>query len=135
MQYTNTFKYLDEFARQCISEFRTRLEGFGKVATGRLHQTMSYVVLPDLTVQFQFEDYAVFVDQGRRPGKQPPLDAIRQWCRVRNIPETAAYPIARKIGREGIAPTRFIQVTVARRQKQFEAGLEKALAKDAEDSL
>jgi hypothetical protein len=44
---------------------------------------------------------------------------MRQWHRVRNIPESAAFPIERKIGREGIAPTPFIQVNLAKAQKQF----------------
>lgn len=65
----------------------------------------------------------------------PPLDNIRQWCRVRNIPEVAAYPIALKIAREGIRPTNFMSTTINRRQKQYETGLEKALAKDAESFL
>ena len=132
MNYTNTLSYLNEFGRQVIAEMRTRLEGFGKVSTGRLYQTMSYQVNADLTVSFSFEDYAFYVDKGRKPGKQPPLDSIKAWCRVRNIPESAAFPIARKIGRDGIRPTNFISTTVNRRQKQFQEGLSKALLKDIE---
>lgn len=135
MQYNNTFKYLDTYARQVISELQTRLQGFGKVASGRLISTMTYRILPELTVQFFLEDYAVYVDKGRRPGKQPPLENIRQWCRIKGIPESAAYPIAKKIGRDGIRPTNFLSTTISRRQKQFQTGLDRAIAKDVEDSL
>lgn len=96
---------------------------------------MTYTVNDDLTLSFSLESYAPYVDKGRRPGKMPPLDNIRQWCRVRNIPEVAAYPIALKIAREGIRPTNFMSTTINRRQKQYETGLEKALAKDAESFL
>lgn len=44
---------------------------------------------------------AYWMQHGRGAGKQPPLDDIAQWCRDRHIPSEAAYPIARKIGREG----------------------------------
>lgn len=44
---------------------------------------------------------AYWMQHGRGPGKQPPLDDIAQWCRDNRIPSEAAYPIARKIGKEG----------------------------------
>lgn len=44
---------------------------------------------------------AYWMQHGRRAGKQPPLDDIARWCRDNRIPSEAAYPIARKIGREG----------------------------------
>lgn len=44
---------------------------------------------------------------GRRPGKMPPRQAILDWIREKNIqselkPQTLAYLIQRKIGRDGI---------------------------------
>lgn len=54
-------------------------------------------------------DYAVFVDQGRKPGKQPPLKTIQQWCKEKGINQSAAFPIARKIGERGIKPTNFLK--------------------------
>lgn len=54
-------------------------------------------------------DYAIFVDKGRKPGKQPPLKDIREWCRKKGINENAAFPIAREIGRRGIPPTNFLK--------------------------
>lgn len=38
---------------------------------------------------------------GRAPGKPPPLNAIKQWCEVKGIPVTAAYPITLSIARKG----------------------------------
>jgi len=50
---------------------------------------------------------------GRRPGKMPPRQAILDWIREKNIqselkPQTLAYLIQRKIGRDGIkVPNRY----------------------------
>jgi HK97 gp10 family phage protein len=44
--------------------------------------------------------YAPFVEFGTRP-HFPPLDAIREWCRLKGIPESAAFPIAKKIAERG----------------------------------
>lgn len=38
---------------------------------------------------------------GRAPGKQPPIKAIQQWCKVKGIDVNAAYPIAKAIGQKG----------------------------------
>lgn len=52
--------------------------------------------------------YVYQMEQGRKPGTFPPLEAIKQWIRDKNktagtnIPETAAYAIALMIKRNGI---------------------------------
>jgi hypothetical protein len=44
--------------------------------------------------------YAPAVEFGRRPGKQPPVDAIAPWVRRHGI-DAPAFVIARAIGRRG----------------------------------
>lgn len=51
-------------------------------------------------------NYALPLEHGRRPGKMPPVDAIKQWVIRKGIatgPEadSAAFLIARAIGRRG----------------------------------
>lgn len=43
-----------------------------------------------------------YESSGRPPGKQPPLDKIETWAKKNLVPKEAAFPIARKIGREGV---------------------------------
>lgn len=51
----------------------------------------------------QAADYAPVMEFGRRPGaKPPPVEPIREWARRHGLPEKAAFPIARSIGRKGI---------------------------------
>lgn len=53
--------------------------------------------------------YVRQMEDGRRPGTMPPVSAIRRWIRDKNanagtdIPEGAAYAIARAIKRDGIS--------------------------------
>lgn len=83
-------------------------------ATGNLQNFQTHITLNDttLSVSFEMEDYWKYVEYGRGPGKQPPIDKIEEWIRVKpiipnpingKIPDTRqlAYLIARKIGREG----------------------------------
>lgn len=52
-------------------------------------------------------EYSYYADNGRRPGKRPPIDTIEKWIndkqiRLDNISvRSLAFLIARKIGREG----------------------------------
>lgn len=45
---------------------------------------------------------------GRRPGVMPPVEPIRRWAKRKGIDEDAAFPIARKIAREGTPPAPFL---------------------------
>lgn len=92
--------------------YRQNLES--SKATGNLQNFQTHITLNDttLSVSFELEDYWKYVEYGRGPGKQPPIDKIEEWVRVKpiipdpingKIPDTRqlAYLIARKIGREG----------------------------------
>ena len=92
--------------------YRQNLES--SKATGNLQNFQTHITLNDTTfsVGFELEDYWKYVEYGRRPGKQPPIEAIENWVRVKpivpdsrtdKVPNTKqlAYLIARKIGREG----------------------------------
>jgi hypothetical protein len=49
--------------------------------------------------------HAVFVERGRRAGApMPPLAPIRAWALRHGLPASAAWPIAKKIAKRGIAP-------------------------------
>jgi len=58
--------------------------------------------------------YALYVEQGRKPGRPPPSSALEAWVRTK-ISSSAkeikgiAFLIARKIGLEGTKPQPFLQ--------------------------
>ncbi len=45
--------------------------------------------------------YGRFVEEGRRPGKMPPMRAIAPWVRRAGMPRSATFLVARSIGRHG----------------------------------
>jgi hypothetical protein len=79
---------------------------------------------PELIVEMP--DYYYFVEQGRRPGRYPPLNVIRNWARVKkSVPqfrdkkgrfisnESRAFLIARSIATYGFGGTPFIDSAIA----------------------
>lgn len=85
----------------------------GKRASGNLLRSIDYSVKPDGEGGYRFslvinppaDKYAQYVELGRKPGKQPPLTAIQNWCKYKGINIKYAFPIARSIGQRGIQPT------------------------------
>ena len=69
----------------------------------------------DNAVQISMEDYAIYVDSGRRVGTMPPVRAISQWIRTSGISipigmkaEQFAFAIARSIQKKGIKARPFL---------------------------
>jgi hypothetical protein len=84
-------------------------------ASGKLHATIGYEVNQTGSVMeliVSADEVIKYIEGGRRPGKMPPVKAIRDWCVVKGIPTRAAYPIARSIGEKGIKPRPIIEQTI-----------------------
>lgn len=88
--------------------------------------------IPRGVVVYNRAKHAIFIEHGRRPGKQPPVAPILEWVRYRARPvvstqrrggitvvrrggrsrlenaRSAAFLIARAIGRRGIKPRRVL---------------------------
>lgn len=129
--------------REALTETRQRRRGNGQlralrtnaVATGELERSLAYQVTwngSSFEVDFTMVDYGVYVDRGRRPGKQPPIGPIKEWARVRGLPESIAFPVARTIGREGIAARPFFGSSVDEGTDQLVQRLAEAYALDVE---
>lgn len=95
-------------------------------ASGKLRQSIKPLETTrtptSLTMRLGMEDYAEYVDVGRRRGKRPPVQAIEQWLIDKGIQvrgsknedlatarRNKAQAIANAIGRRGIKPTKFIR--------------------------
>jgi hypothetical protein len=132
---TEVEKYLERFGRSITSEMRTRLTNLGKSATGDLINSITYQRQGN-NLNILMSDYAVYVNNGRRPGgRMPPPGSLDTWLRARGIPQEADYPIRRAIAERGIKPTNFLATTIGRRQKEFENGLANAFAADVEKQI
>ena len=112
-------------ANQIVELYRKQLESKGIPASGALGDTASVEVEMNgtkLVVSLNLEHYWKNVEFGRRPGKMPPIDNIKDWIRVKpvipdartgKIPsaEQLAFMIARKIGIEGIPAKKPLEQT------------------------
>lgn len=56
------------------------------------------------------EKSAFFADKGRKAGKMPYSEDLKPWAKKRNIEDRALFPIARKIGRDGVEGKHFLDV-------------------------
>lgn len=103
-----------------------------------LYNEISYEIVGN-NVSILMPSYAIFVDQGRRPGRFPNIRAIERWIlakftsgqlqgilRTPGGLNTVVFLISRSIARLGIRPRRFIEQsindTVA--SKRFDIALE-----------
>jgi len=133
-----TQKVIQSHGEETVATMRDILLANGKSASGELIQSLAFRITyegSDINVEFSMVDYGQFVDKGRKPGKQPPISAILPWLQIRGIPETAAFPIARKIGLTGIKPTPFFESTITNGQEEFATKIAEAFAKDYEDYI
>lgn len=53
--------------------------------------------------------YGYVQEYGRKPGKMPPVGAIKRWARIKLGDEGLGYPIARSIARKGTKPHPFFE--------------------------
>jgi len=106
---------LDIFGKEYIEELGKELKAAGKDASGNLIRSLDTRVRKtgfgtSYTLQILSEEYLKYVDEGRRAGsKQPPLQAIKDWTKLKGLDEGLAFPIAKKIAEDGIKATNVIE--------------------------
>lgn len=138
LEFTNILTVLNNYGKSTVDSMRSILISAGKDATGNLVNNISFIITynqEDISIEFSMPEYGVFVDKGRRPGKQPPISAILPWLKIKGIPESAAFPIARNIGRFGIQPTPFFETSIEKNKESLIRDLETAIAQDIESYI
>lgn len=118
---------LNSLAEQLLNEYRKALKEKDSIATGSLAYDATKTIRIEgdhIAVYFNLNDYWKYVENGRRPGKFPPIDKIREWIQIKNIiprmgpdnkiPSTdqLAFLISRKIAREGIEGKHQLETTL-----------------------
>lgn len=119
----NTIK---EITNLFAAALKDRLEENGSNATHQLSNSIKDIVKFDgkyLTVSIQLEDYYKYVENGRKAGKFPPVEKIKEWIKVKPVlPYTKgkrlptenqlAYLIGRKIEKDGTRANPFLVPTI-----------------------
>lgn len=147
--WNKTYEVLREFAIRLRNEYQDKLIQDNKIATGELLNSVDYVIEKNdraISVSLKLEDYWKWVEEGRKPGKFPPPDAILSWLRVKpiipdertgRIPDERqlAYLIGRKIATDGIEPGYQLRYTKERLFREFENRIEEAITQDITENI
>lgn len=62
-----------------------------------------------ITLQTHFPSYAWFVEYGRKAGKKSPIEPIREWCKLHNLPDGMEWYMQYKIGATGTKGKHFLE--------------------------
>jgi len=105
-------KAVNKFGMNTVSAIGAALKSVGADNTGRLIRSLR-TDLKDtaegLKMLIAADEYFQNIEEGRLPGKQPPLSDIVKWAKSKGLPEAAAFPIAKNIGKFGIKPKPVLQ--------------------------
>ena len=121
MTFNNLQQVLDDFIKDVAETYRGLLLRDGKNATGELISSIRPMTpeLVDGTFQcsLSLAPHWKYVENGRRPGKFPPIDNILDWVKAKPqlarpnrldrkeiSPKQLAFLVARKIATSGIQP-------------------------------
>ena len=151
--FKHTMKALNDFGKVIIDNYKSQLEA-EQMNNGELYRTISYSVSAGTggwVVSVSLENYWKYIEYGRRPGKMPPVSAIENWIKVKQIlprPITLksgksvvptipqlSFLIARKIGRDGIRPRPFFKQSFEDAKREFLQKIEEAILADIKESL
>ena len=87
---------LNKYANKSEKEIKEKLS-----FTQHLKDSIN-VYVKENNILLEFSNYGKWVDRGRKPGKMPPYKKLEGWVKEHGMPSSAAFPIARNIGKRGI---------------------------------
>lgn len=133
-------KNLAMFGKSYVEQLILQIKKAGKNSSSRLVNSVDYriqVTAEEIRILVESEDYLKYIDEGRKPGSYPPINAIARWANLKGIPQTAVFPIARSIYKFGIKPTNIIDNTITEimNNKNEEKLMQEELVKNTEEHL
>ena len=171
MEFKHLNKVVDDFGKDTVRLARRNLnlKGFagkkgrktnssGDLSKGlgyKIQDTKSGIII-DFTSK---KDYAKFVEEGRKKGSMPPVDALKKWIKQKKIRlrktvtnkagqkvnkfvtkndrsiSQAAFAMAKQIKKKGIKPTPFFGEALDESFEAMKPKAQEALVKDTKDIL
>lgn len=141
----NFLSTLEEYAEKAEELYKRKLTDKGINASYKLLNSVETVVRrndDEFIVTINLEDYWIYVENGRGPGRFPPIDKILEWVRVKPVipysdsrgrlptEEQLAFLIARKIANEGTEGRKVLYETVEELNRYYLPLLQQALDRD-----
>lgn len=141
----NFLATLDEYAREAKEVYKRKLMEKDINASYTLLNSVETTVKRNddvFTVSISLEDYWYYVENGRKPGRFPPIDKILEWIKVKPVipytdsrgrlptEEQLAFLIARKIAEQGTEGRHVLYETVEELNRAYLPKLQQALDND-----
>lgn len=79
----------------------------------------SKITAGKIEIDFTSNEYGEFVNDGRKPGKYVPVSKLREWTRSKGIPDSAVFPINKKIFEKGIKPKPWINAPFSKTRENL----------------
>lgn len=142
MNFTNLLKVLDEISIDIFNEYKKEL-GDSNIAKSLMIETNLNGTRYEITLNLEY--YWIYIENGRKPGKQPPINKLVDWVKRHNFktgskPKTTeqiAYAIARHIAANGLKAKNTLEKSTANvnAKSNIEDKIAEAFALDIEEEL
>lgn len=140
-------KLLENCGDQIIDIYRRKLYEGGSNASGQLGNSLRAIVSVNegvYVLELALSSYWKYVENGRQPGKFPPLDVIKQWIQIKpvipnirngKLPtlDQLTFLISRSIARNGIPAKNYLENTL--REFEYDPQFYEAINKDIERNV
>ena len=146
MEWRNLKEALETYGQVLEEQYREQIVSTGAFASGKLFDSVHHIVTVEdhtIDLSLSLEDYWKYVEEGRKPGKFPPLDKIEEWIRIKPVApypdakgrvpsnQQLAFLIGRKIAEEGTEGRHLLDNAIESTQDWIEI-IEQAISKDIE---
>ena len=118
---------IQDITNDFVVELKNKLKANDSYASGDLVNSIRGIVKQNgkyVVISIQLEDYWQYVENGRKAGKYPPINAIKNWISVKPVlprplksgklptDNQLAYLIGRKISKVGTKEKPFLKPTI-----------------------
>lgn len=149
MEWKNLKEVLVAYGEALEEQYREEIANKNAFASGRLFDSVKSIIETDdkaFEVSLSLEEYWKWVENGRGPGKFPPLDKIEEWIRIKPVapyPDSQgrvptvkqlAFLIGRKIAEEGTEGQHLLEDALNNTQ-DWERLIEEAIDMDVAEEL
>ena len=150
IKWTRLTEVLNEFADAFIQNARNNLDANQSNASYNLYNSFEKVIEVGedyFKVSISLADYWQFLENGRGPGKFPPVDKIKEWIEVKPVNPTPlsngktpsveqlSFLISRKIANEGTEGKPFFEPAKEQTIREFEDKINQAIDEDVSNFI
>ena len=140
MNWNNLKKCLEEYSMYLLLASRNNMPTYYE-----LKDKIKFVMNVNgnfYEIVFNAPAYWKYANDGRRPGKMPPVNVIADWVKRRNITPYAlkngklpttdqlAFAIAKKIGRDGTTGIHFLEKSIDEQKSYWDDKISEAISND-----